>query len=95
LAVKGKKEGVNIFTVLDVPQHSVPAYKTAKTAHMAMYYSYQKQQFKKAITMCKDLKGSFDSKMDAYYDMWIERCEEYAANPPGEGWDTVYRTNTK
>jgi adenylate cyclase len=95
LAVKGKKEGVNIFTVLDVPQHSVPAYKTAKSAHMAMYNSYQKQQFKKTITLCKDLKGSFDSKMDAYYDMWIERCEEYILNPPGDAWDCVYRTNTK
>ena len=95
LAVKGKKEGVNIFTVLDVPPHNTPAYKQAKTAHMAMYASYQKQQFKKAITMCRDLKGSFDGKMDAYYDMWIERCEEYAANPPGEGWDMVYRTNSK
>jgi len=95
LAVKGKKTGVNIFTVLDVPVHAFPAYKQAKTAHMAMYNSYQKQQFKKAITMCRDLKGSFDGKMDAYYDMWIERCEEYTANPPGEGWDCVYRTNTK
>ena len=95
LAVKGKKTGVDIFTVLDVPMHAFPAYKTAKTAHMAMYSCYQKQQFKKAITMCRDLKGSFDGKMDDYYDMWIERCQEYAANPPGEGWDMVYRTNTK
>jgi adenylate cyclase len=95
LAVKGKKEGVDIFTVLGEMNKLPVGYKAAKSQHLAMYASYQKQQFGKAKSMCKDLKGQFDSKMDDYYDMWIERCDEYAANPPGEGWDGVFRTNTK
>jgi adenylate cyclase len=95
LAVKGKKEGVDIFTVLPVSDTNLRSYNSAKTSHLAMYACYQKQQFKKAITMCRDLKGQFDGLMDAYYDMWIERCEEYMDNPPGEGWDGVFRTNVK
>jgi adenylate cyclase len=95
LAVKGKKEGVDIFTVLGEYGKIPVGFKTAKSQHLAMYACYQKQQFRKAITMCRDLKGQFEGKMDAYYDMWIERCEEYAANPPGDGWDCVFRTNTK
>lgn len=95
LAVKGKKEGVDIFTVLGEMGKLPVGYKAAKSQHLAMYSSYQKQQFGKARSMCKDLKGQFDGKMDAYYDMWMERCDEYAANPPGLGWDCVYRTNSK
>jgi adenylate cyclase len=95
LAVKGKKTGVDIFTVLGEMNKLPVGYKAAKSQHLAMYASYQKQQFGKAKSMCKDLKGQFDGKMDAYYDMWMERCDEYTKNPPGEGWDTVYRTNTK
>ena len=95
LAVKGKKEGVNIFTVLGEIGKLPVGYKAAKSQHLAMYSSYQKQQFGKAKSMCKDLKGQFDGKMDDYYDMWMERCDEYAANPPGAGWDGVFRTNSK
>jgi adenylate cyclase len=95
LAVKGKKEGVDIFTVLGELGKLPVGYKHAKSQHLAMYACYQKQQFRKAATMCRDLKGSFDGKMDDYYDMWIERCEEYAANPPGDGWDGVYRATSK
>jgi len=56
---------------------------------------YRSQHFNTAIDACKQLKGEFDGQMDGYYDMWIERCGEMAANPPGEGWDKVYRTNSK
>jgi len=96
LAVKGKKEGVDIFTVLQTHDaNSIAEYELAKKLHLTMYACYQKQQFIKAKSMCKDLIGEFDGQMDHYYEMWQERCQEYAANPPGEGWDMVYRTNSK
>jgi len=96
LAVKGKKEGVNIFTVLQTHDaNSIAEYELAKKLHLTMYSCYQKQQFIKAKSMCRDLMGEFDGQMDHYYEMWQERCDEYAANPPGEGWDMVYRTNSK
>ena len=96
LAVKGKKEGVDIFTVLTIyDANSVAEYEFAKKSHLAMYSAYQKQQFVKAKSLCKNLMGEFDGQMDGYYEMWMERCDEYAKNPPGEGWDKVYRTNSK
>ena len=94
IAVKGKKEGVNIFTVLTEPSDRV-AYLTSKTRHEQMMEAYRNQKFINAIDICKSLKGSFDKQMDGYYDMWIERCTEMYTNPPGDGWDMVYRTNTK
>ena len=94
IAVKGKKEGVNIFTVIIEGNNRI-TYLTAKTRHEEMMNAYRNQKFINAIDICKSLKGSFDKQMDGYYDMWIERCTEMYANPPGDGWDMVYRTNTK
>jgi adenylate cyclase len=89
IAVKGKREGVQIHTVLTVRDEE------AKIKHLHMIADYRAQRFKGAIMACIELKGKFGGQMDGYYDMWIERCTDLAANPPGEGWDTVYRTNTK
>ena len=95
LAVKGKKEGVNIFTVLGELSKVPVGYKNAKNEHNTMMNAYNSQRFIIAKGLAQGLKGKFDGKMDEYYDMWAERCDEYAKNPPGEGWDGVYRTNTK
>jgi len=89
IAVKGKKEGVNIHTVLTV------ADAAAKIAHLNMMDDYRSQRFETAVAACKQLIGSFGEQMDGYYEMWIERCTEMAANPPGKDWDGVFRTNTK
>jgi len=94
IAVKGKKEGVNIHTVLEQRGDRI-AYLAAKTNHKDMMDYYRAQRFTSAIDICKKLKGEFNGQMDGYYDMWIERCTEMAANPPGSGWDQVYRTNSK
>jgi len=96
IAVKGKKEGVNIHTVLQIyDAGSAAEYLAAKSGHLSMMDDYRSQHFKTAIDACKQLKGEFDGQMDGYYEMWIERCTEMAANPPGDGWDGVFRTNSK
>jgi adenylate cyclase len=96
IAVKGKKEGVNIHTVLQMHDvGSATKYLAARISHLNMMDDYRLQRFKTAANACKMLKGEFDGQMDGYYDMWIERCGEMAKNPPGDGWDQVYRTNSK
>jgi len=95
LAVKGKKEGVDIFTVLGELSKVPVGYKNARNEHLTMLNAYKAQRFIIAKSMALGLKGKFDGKMDGYYDMWAERCDEYAKNPPGEGWDGVFRTNSK
>ena len=94
IAVKGKKEGVNIYTVLGrIDELNIPSNDTQM--HVAMLQLYRQQKFDTAISFCKDLMGRFNGEMDHYYELWIERCEEMKnANLP-ENWDGIYRATSK
>ena len=89
LAVKGKTVGLDIYTVLD------KSYPQAKTQHNEMHKLYGKQKFKDAIRLCNKLKGEFDSQMDKYYDMWIERCEYMSTQKLPKDWNGVFVATTK
>jgi adenylate cyclase len=93
LAVKGKKEGVHIYTVLacDHPAR----WEQYRTKHCHMISDYFAQRFGEAVKACQQLRGQFNGQMDDYYDMWIERCQQYEILRPGPGWDGVFRANTK
>jgi adenylate cyclase len=93
IAVKGKKDGVNIHTVLPCESHA--RWEKWRNQHIHMMADYNAQRWDLAIKSCTQLRGKFDGLMDGYYDMWIERCMEMRANPPGADWDRTYRTNTK
>ena len=95
IAVKGKKEGIYIHTVLTASEDDKISWAEDKSMHQHMMADYYAQRFKDAAAECRSLKGKFGSQMDGYYDMWIERCLEMSKSPPGKGWDMVYRTNTK
>ena len=95
IAVKGKKEGIYIHTVLTATEDEKISWAEDKSMHQHMMADYYAQRFKDAAAECRSLKGKFGSQMDGYYDMWIERCLEMSKSPPGKGWDMVYRTNTK
>jgi adenylate cyclase len=95
LAVKGKKDGVDIFTVLNTEGADKPKWNQAKINHVTMMNAYKSQRFSVAKNMSKDLLGSFNGQMDHYYEMWMERSDDYIKAPPGADWDGVFRTNTK
>ncbi len=97
IAVKGKKDGVNIFTVFYNP--ATPAelgeWKHNREVHELMLEYYRKQQWDKAIALIETLKGKFSGQMDHYYDLWLERIEEMRnANLPAD-WDGVFRATSK
>ena len=94
IAVKGKKEGVNIYTVLG-RKDEVKADTGDHQLHDAMLALYRKQKFDQAIKQCNELKGRFDGAMDHYYDAWIERCEEMKNVKLPSDWDGVYRATSK
>jgi len=94
IAVKGKKEGVDIYTVLGRPE-SIIHVKMDLDMHANMMKSYKNRRFDDAIYYAKRLKGCFGGKMDAYYDMWMERCEELKSAGLSETWDGVYRATSK
>jgi adenylate cyclase len=95
IAVKGKKEGVNIFTVLGHAKEVNINWALDKKVHNTMINAYRGQKWTVAISLTKQLKGCFGGAMDHYYDMWLERCNDLKDSPLGADWDGVYRTNTK
>lgn len=96
IAVKGKKEGVTIYTVFRNPDPGAATeWLLAKDMHNEMMKEYRSQNWKKAIKLVNDLKGSFDGQMDMYYELWLERIESMRnANLP-EDWDGVFRATSK
>lgn len=94
IAVKGKTQGVTIYTVLG-RNDEVLATKADRQMHEAMLALYRQQRFDQAIKFCQDLTGRFDGEMDHYYDAWQQRCEEmkHVGLPPD--WDGVFRATSK
>ena len=96
IAVKGKTIGVNIFTVFYNPDVTVAAdWISAREHHELMLEYYRKQQWDKAIELCNELTGEFDSKMDHYYELWIERIAEMRTRNLAADWDGTYRATSK
>ena len=95
IAVKGKKEGVNIYTVLCDIKDSLE-YKLAQQRHETMLQLYREMKWKDSANLCHELIGEFNGEMDSYYKMMIERIAdyEYKNKPPAE-WDGTFICNTK
>ena len=94
IAVKGKKEGVTIYTVLG-HRDTMNIDKGDTQMHEAMLVLYRQQRFDQTIKFCQDLKGRFAGEMDHYYDAWIERCEEMKNVKLPPDWDGVFRATSK
>jgi len=96
IAVKGKKEGVNISTVFyNPPREQQPFWEHDREVHTIMLDYYRKQQWSKAIALVEALKGKFNGNMDQYYDLWLERIEEMKNAGLPENWDGVFRAQSK
>ena len=90
IAVKGKTEGVNIYTIVPIGSVKIPD----MTTHEYFLKYYREGKWDEAISYANVLKKKFDGELTDYYEAMIERIEEYKINPPAN-WDGVYRTNTK
>jgi len=96
IAVKGKTIGVNIFTVFYMPDETVAdAWNSAREKHKEMLALYRAQEWDKAITLCNELTGEFDSKMDHYYEKWIDRIAEMRTRDLPKDWDGTYHATSK
>jgi adenylate cyclase len=97
LAVKGKNDGVNIYTIVDKNYENIERAKD----HNYFIIHYSNMNWEVAQDYIKILKKCFKEDMAEYYDMMNERIEEYKTNPPGvyyDGeytWDGIFRTNSK
>jgi adenylate cyclase len=95
IAVKGKSQGVNIYTVLDTDINAMVDYLSAREHHDLMLDYYREQKWASALYIIENLKGEFDGKMDAYYDMMVERIGELRESNLPSDWDGVYRATSK
>jgi len=95
IAVKGKKVGVNIYTVLSRLDEATNDWTRGQQEHNEMLVAYRKQEFDHCITLCDNLQGEFDGKMNDYYEAWRERCEEMKTQVLPKDWDGVYRATSK
>ena len=95
IAVKGKTIGLNIFTPLKTDPNSMAEYLSAREIHDLMIDYYREQKWDQALHMIDQLKGEFDSHMDHYYDIMIERIGELRESNLPNDWDGVYRATSK
>jgi adenylate cyclase len=95
IAVKGKTIGLNIFTPLNTDPNSMAEYISAREIHDLMIDYYREQKWDQALHMIDQLKGEFDSHMDHYYDIMIERIGELSEGNLPNNWDGVYRATSK
>ena len=91
LAVKGKKEGVNIYTIVDKNSINVAYSRT----HEDFIKLYREQRWDRMPDYFRTLENAFNGELKEYYGMMMERVEEFEKNPPPKDWDGIFRANTK
>jgi adenylate cyclase len=93
IAVKGKKEGVKIFTVLE-NKHDEDKIKHIYRMHDGFICDYRAQNWDNAITLAESLKKN-NPELKKYYDMMIERIGELREKGLTKNWDGVYVATSK
>lgn len=86
IAVKGKKEGVHIYTVLNEPFNYLK--------HESFLTYYKNRDWVKALTLVGEIIND-NTPLEFYYKMMKERILELEQNDPGPDWDKVYRATSK
>jgi adenylate cyclase len=94
LQPKGKTVADLIYTALRV-KGDIKQYICSKLIHDKMHALYKEKQFDAAAILCEELKGSFDSQMDKYYKMWIERCEFMKQQDLPDNWNGEFIAHEK
>ncbi len=97
IQVKGKKEPEAVFTVLGPAEVAdEPRYRELCELNAHMLARYRKQDWDQALELinrCRKLANGFD--VSGLYDMYVERIDQYRADPPGADWDGVYEAESK
>jgi adenylate cyclase len=88
IAVKGKKEGVKIYTVFEKGTHVY-----SKSHDNFMMY-YRGRNWKKARRLGLNLKAHMPF-LDDYYGMMLARIDDLEKTDPGPMWDGVFRATSK
>ena len=90
--VKGKKEPVRIYELM--AEGKISASENEKlVVFQNAYAAYLQKDFGKALEI---FNMSLEmSKEDSVSKLYVQRCENYIAEPPPEDWDGVFTMKTK
>ena len=92
IAVKGKKEGVKIYTILE--NRLAENVMEVIRMHEAFLINYRAQKWDEAIVLINALK-KHNPELKKYYEAMLERINDLQiANLPAD-WDGVYRATSK
>jgi len=95
IAVKGKTLPVKIFEVVGIKKEmSAEELRGLEEFDAAVHTYYFGRKFQEGIQVFKDLKKYRKGK-DKACDLYIERCEDFAENPPPDNWDGSYVATSK
>jgi len=92
IAVKGKKEGVKIYTILENQERILSS--AVETVHSEFLNQYRAQSWDKAISTAVILM-KHNKELIQYYEMMIERIEGLRNSNLDENWDGVFRATSK
>ncbi|HVB18029.1 MAG TPA: adenylate/guanylate cyclase domain-containing protein [Stellaceae bacterium] len=95
IAVQGKEEAVRIYTLLGDPAFAqTPQFRALSQHHAAMLARYRGRDWPGARAALARCRGC-DRRLDPLYDLYAERVDYFAANPPSADWDGVFVAPTK
>jgi len=102
IRVKGKSSAVRIFALVgDESVAGTAAFLDLKRLHDAMLTAYRSQHWDEAAKLAQACKahcsaaGELTNEMEGFYDVYLERIDEYRLHPPGADWDAVYVATSK
>lgn len=88
LAVKGKTEPAQIFTVLE-------EFDAAdERVHNEFLTAYRKGDWDTAYKLATDMRHSWKGELTQYYEAMRARIHEFKSSPP-KNWDGIYRATSK
>lgn len=94
LTVKGKTEPIRVYELLGVTekgisddmQRVIDLYQKGFDNYLKQKWDWAINYFQQALSIRMD---------DGPSKRYIQRCEVFKQNPPGEGWDGVWKMTTK
>ena len=96
--VMGKTEPVKVFELIsEVGQEPEPYKKILPAFHegIQLYFSQDWAKATEAFKACNELEEMFPGRKTNPSRVYIERCDHFSKNAPGENWDGVWTHTSK
>ena len=99
IAVKGKSEAVKIYCLLG--EHEMAEeewFKKLAADHATMIECYRNQEWDNAMAAIRTCTAQLREEVGnliVLYDLYMQRIDEYMANPPSAEWDGVFVATSK